>query len=477
MQTAFQDSPFKTSNKVSIMMIVVDLQNNRRINMKKIKTISIALALSISITTLFTGCSSKSDEKSESNLNNSVSSSTEEEKTSEPVTLSVILTKDWQNSGTEYIFDAYQKKTGNKLDIQVVPGGTAFNDAMNTKAAVNELPDLVFYYATTGQLETFQASTRLVDLSNESFISKISPAVTSGTEWCKIDGKFYTIPFGSMNAAGVIYNKKVFADHGLSIPTTYEAFLEVCETLKSKDIVPVHDALKDGWPSLLFQFCGVVNEISKKGGIEAINTGKFDFTKDEGIRNVVTRHRELMEKGYFNKDIATSTYDQQVSAVAQGQAAMMIQADWAIPVLADKYPDQLADIGAFMLPWDDDSILPVNVGQSVGIAANSKNIEAAKGFLEFFTSDEGLNGYYDALKGIPCYSGVEANLNPGVDDFYSYFDSGKTWPFPEAQVTGGIATNYDSAAAIIGSKSIDKVLEDAQVAYIKSGKDNALAGF
>ena len=445
--------------------------------MKKRKIISIVLAVLISVTTLFAGCSSKSNKQSESSSTQTASSTTEEVKGSEPVTLSVIFTKDWQNAGSEYIFDAYEKKTGNKLDIQVVPGGTSFNDAMNTKAAVNELPDLVFYYATTGQLETFQASTRLVDLSNEAFISKISPAVANGTEWCKVDGKFYTIPFGSMNAAGVIYNKKVFADNGLSIPTTYEEFLAVCETLKSKNIVPIQDALKDGWPSLLFQFCGVVNEVSKKGGIEAINTGKFDFTKDEGMRNIVTRHRELMEKGYFNKDIASCTYDQQVAAVAQGKAAMMIQADWAIPVLADKYPDELANIGAFMLPWDSDSKLPVNVGQSVGISANSKNIEAAMGFLEFLTSDEGLNGYYGALKGIPCYTGVTADLNPGVSDFYTYFDSGKTWPFPEAQVTGGISSGYDLASAILGSKTIDKVLEDAQAAYIKSGKDNAIPGF
>lgn len=66
------------------------------------------------------------------------------------------------------------------------------------------------------------------------------------------EGSLYAYPL-DCSGEGVFYNKKVFEDNGLKVPETYEDFLTVCDTLKSKGITPVAlGARITGPPIMLF---------------------------------------------------------------------------------------------------------------------------------------------------------------------------------------------------------------------------------
>lgn len=448
-----------------------------------------AVLLTLLMAFVFTACGNNNNNASQSNDSqtndsssnqasdaSSNSASTEAPK-NESVTLSVILSSDWYDDPIKWVFDEYQKKSGNKLDVQVTPGGQPYNDAVTTKAAVNELPDIVFTYSTASFLRTLRASESLVDLSNEDFIGKLQPVITGKDGvWLKSDNKFYEIPVGGFNSAGVIYNKEIFAANGLSIPTTYEEFLAVCEKLKQAGITPIYTGLKDGWPPLLYNFIGFANEFTKKGSITEINAGTFDFAKSEGAKRLLERQGELMAKGYFNKDAASATNAQEISEFGQGKAAMVVQVDNLITSVLAKYPESSKFVGMFRLPWDEDPVVPVDL--SIGMAvAKGKHEGAELDFLKFFTSDEILNGYYSRLKSVPPYKGVTAELNPGIADMAKYFDENKTVPFYSNMLTPGIGVGFDLAGAILGAKPIDKILQETQANYIKSGKDNKIPGF
>ena len=43
------------------------------------------------------------------------------------------------------------------------------------------------------------------------------------------------------------YNKKMFADNSLEVPTTYEDFKTVCETFIANGIQPIGSSVKDTW--------------------------------------------------------------------------------------------------------------------------------------------------------------------------------------------------------------------------------------
>lgn len=46
--------------------------------------------------------------------------------------------------------------------------------------------------------------------------------------------------FGDVTVFGMVYNKQIFADNNLEIPTTWDELMEECETLKEKGIIPVY---------------------------------------------------------------------------------------------------------------------------------------------------------------------------------------------------------------------------------------------
>lgn len=394
----------------------------------------------------------------------------------ESVTLSVIINKDWYDDSIKWVMDEYQAKSGNKLDIQITPGGQAFNDALTTKAAVNELPDILFLYSSEASLKQMKADQLLVDLTNEPYIGKISKSIMDSGVWLKADGKVYEVPVGGFNTVGVIYNKQLFEQNGIQVPTTYEEFLAVCEKLKNASVTPIFEGLKDSWPPLLYNFIGFANEFTKKGAIQQMNDGTFDFTKSAEAQKLLTRQHELFEKGYMNKDAASATYDMEIAAFGQGKAAMVTQFDSFIPAVLQKFPDAANFIGMFRLPWDDDSVVPVDLARGIAIA-KGKHEEAAKDFLTFLTSDEVLNGYYSKLKSLPPFNGVDAALDPGTAEMVQYVEAGNTVPFYSNLVTPGINIGFDLPGVILGIKSVDKALQEAQLQYIKSGKDNHIPGF
>ncbi|HEY0828153.1 MAG TPA: extracellular solute-binding protein, partial [Bacilli bacterium] len=283
----------------------------------------------------------------------------------------------------------------------------------------------------------------------------------------------------AVNVAGVIYNKQIFADNNLQIPTTWDEFLAVCEQLKTAGATPIYEALKDGWPTLLYHYSLIANLVQKDKPelIDLINSGKMDFTTNAEFRKSLELLKEVVDKGYYNKDAASANYDAQLAALATGKTAMIIQADWAIPTLLEKFPEFKSNIGMFPLPLSGDPVIAFSDPWGLYLTKNSKNLEASKGFFEYFTSDENLNAYYGQLKGMPSYTGIQTELNPGTSDLAGMMASGKAKPFYPGVLTPGINISVDLGAVGLKSKTIETILDETQKSYLKSGKDAKIAGF
>ena len=54
------------------------------------------------------------------------------------------------------------------------------------------------------------------------------------------------IPY-SLMAAAVLYNRQIFAEHGLTVPTTWDELIAVCETLAAAGVTPLYSTFKDPW--------------------------------------------------------------------------------------------------------------------------------------------------------------------------------------------------------------------------------------
>ena len=81
-----------------------------------------------------------------------------------------------------------------------------------------------------------------LDLTGQPFLTSFNQSVLDGT---KYKGKNYTVPTGLSYYTGMFYNKKIFSDNGITVPTTWQELMAACDKLKAKGIVPVGIAGKD----------------------------------------------------------------------------------------------------------------------------------------------------------------------------------------------------------------------------------------
>lgn len=73
---------------------------------------------------------------------------------------------------------------------------------------------------------------RLLDLSGMEFSSKYNISMLNETA---VDGKLYYLP-GPAQVRGILYNKTLFKENGWEIPTSFEEFLKLCNTIEKTGI-------------------------------------------------------------------------------------------------------------------------------------------------------------------------------------------------------------------------------------------------
>ncbi|NOU79457.1 extracellular solute-binding protein [Paenibacillus sp. LMG 31459] len=422
-------------------------------------------------TMLLSACGSGNNNSSA----NQTGTSGAEEQASKPVTLKVLVASDWlKEKKWQQVFDDYEAKTGNKLDIQSAPVNS-YQDLVNTRLATADAPDLLFYWSQAGRIKQLTPEKNLLDLSNEEYVSRINPAVSK--YFLKSEGKLYGIPVTGLSVSGVIYNKKVFNDLGIQIPQTYEEFLAACDKIKAAGITPVYEAGKEGWPLQIYTFSAMANVINSQPDLmDKINANQTSFGEVPEYVDALQKQADLKEKGYLNKDLFSGTYDMSLEQVATGKSAMIFEADWAIEPLITKFPD--AEIGMFPLPWGGNNIAGIADPNGLYVLKKSKNLEAAKGFLDFFASEEELSTYFSSVKSIPTWTGVNVELNPGTSDMNSYVEEGKAAPFFNSLAAVDIG-DYQSLLQQMygGQMSAKDVAEALQSNFNKGAKAAGLTGF
>ncbi|WP_154674252.1 ABC transporter substrate-binding protein [Nakamurella lactea] len=107
------------------------------------------------------------------------------------------------------------------------------------------------------------------------------------------DGKQYCVPL-LVAYWGMYYNKKIFADNNLQVPTTWADFVKVADTLVAKGIVPLHQM------NIIFEFVWFQALLvgSNPEAYVGLGTGKTKYT-DPAVVDAVKAWYEMANKKYF----------------------------------------------------------------------------------------------------------------------------------------------------------------------------------
>lgn len=243
-------------------------------------------------------------------------------------------------------------------------------------------PDLMYArsYATGQELFNagfFADCTDIPGLMDNFTASNLAP-------WQMPDGKMFAVPFAAVSHA-VYYNKDIFAVQGLSVPATWDEFIEVCQTLKDNGITPLANGVADEWDILECFFLGMLpNYVG--GADQRVLYEKGD--KKLNDENFVNAYTDIAEVAPFLPDgFEAVTYnDSQVLFNTQA-AAMFMDGSWTLGV----YADADFDWGVFAIPARSAADTAVTFHPDMAITMNTKTAhpEEAKAFLAWLCTKEG----------------------------------------------------------------------------------------
>lgn len=393
--------------------------------MKKVLSMLLVCTMVIS---MLMGCSNKenvsdtSAETSAASDTGSDADSQEETKNEEKVVLDCLH---WKPEAT----DAFNKlaEEFNKLHPNITvefSGVDSYKQTLMGRLAANDAPDLI---ATPSGNYGFDVAKGgyMLDLSDSEYLSRLKDELVESQRY---DGKIYSIPI-DVAAHGVIYNREIFEKLNLSIPTTWDEFLQVCETIKQNNIVPLVIAGKDDWTLgiLGLTLAAPVYGEDPEFDMNVIN-GKKSYT-DPVWQNVMNQYKTLIDN-YANEDYASLDYGLGNQMIANGEAAMVIQGIWDVSAIQQYNPD--IDLGIFPLMNSenpDNNCLIWGPDLTIGVSADSPNQEEALMFLDFLTSKEAAQIWTDNAKTFSAVKDSDMEFNQIAKDINGFLNTGiKTYP-------------------------------------------------
>jgi raffinose/stachyose/melibiose transport system substrate-binding protein len=404
---------------------------------------------------------------------------TEDTAKAEPVTLTFLH---WDDETSRAYMNAVAEKymalhPNVTISLETMPGGTDGDNIVKTRLATGEMTDL-FYYNSGALLQALNPSESLVDISNEPFMANV---VESFIPTVSQNGQAYGVPLGPAMGGGILYNKKVYANLGLSVPKTWAEFVENNEKIKAAGIAPVVATFGDTWTSQLFVLADYYNVEQAHSNFAADYTAnKAKYASTPEAMNGFAYLQEGFEKGWYQQDFATTKLDQGLKLLADGEAAHYPMLTFALGNIATNSPEAANDIGFFGIPGTDASKAGATIWMPNGvyISKASKNIDAAKDFLAFLTTAEAADVMMAAVPPTGPYliKGISLpdNVLPGVKDIAVYIDSGNTAPALEflspikgpalEQICVAVGTGQTDAAAAAADYDEDVKKQAEQLA-------------
>ncbi|BBI35733.1 ABC transporter substrate-binding protein [Cohnella abietis] len=430
------------------------------------KNVTMLMVMMLIVLTALAGCGSKTSSTENDPKQEAASTTTATDK-EEPVTLKFLHFVPYSKAALDKFHEKYPYITIQFEQVDTVNYATVLKSRLAAKADV----DIIGLHATQEELGWAAQNNSLIDLSGAPYLDNIMPAaVQAGT----VDGKVYAFAQGTY-AIGVWYNKGIFEQAKVEIPTNWTDFLAAAEKIKQTGVAPLVISGKDTWTTSYYTMPQWIElETEQSALITKLKTGEAKWTDPE-FTNAYKQVEELVNKGYFlnGKGAVGITYDQAVLALQQGKAAMWIMGSWAI----DKFEADFKDInvGVFPYPTNDASkqtVVPQVSDALLSGIAWSKHQDAVKKFIEFSASVESGSLQASEQKIVSTVKGAAADFHPLAKEWLPLFDIAKPEATPILSTAVVIEAGSQIQKLLLGGKAVDVVatLQTAQEKENKSAK-------
>ena len=278
------------------------------------------------------------------------------------------------------------------------------DQVLQSRLAANDVPDVLTHWPN--KADYVQASTDgfYLDITGDSVADGALPGVIDSI---KIDGgRNFAVPV-SVNTQGIFYNKDLFAENNLSIPTTFDELIALCDKISAMGGQPF--VFPDGTDWTLEQQLRMSLVLDMDGYklMDDIQAGRIKTQDAPGLKKIAEKYLKL--RAYAQPDTLGTSYEQACFEFATGKSFMFWQGIWAIPAIQKANPG--ISFSMFALPsytvMDTRVEYGVDLALVIGNTGDAEKMEAAKKFVAFIASQE-TGQYYADVDGSPsALKGVE----------------------------------------------------------------------
>ena len=196
-------------------------------------------------------------------------------------------------------------------------------------------------------------------------------------------GELYGLP-KSYESVVVWYNKDMFADKGWSIPTDLNSFQELNKDIQAEGIIPIGFGASDYRAANEWALTLMFNAYLGADVMKEVLQGDRPWN-DELVVEATNTWVDMWRNGDVNdRESHAITNDDAWNMFNNQATAMTIEGTWA----ANRVSSDLQDfeMGFFVMPSLREGVeenIPLALGGSTGVNANSKNKEEAIIFLDW----------------------------------------------------------------------------------------------
>ncbi|MDF6042087.1 extracellular solute-binding protein [Streptomyces sp. JH14] len=265
-----------------------------------------------------------------------------------------------------------------KVDVKYVnvPFGEAQNKFKNAAQSGSGAPDVI--RSEVAWTPEFADLGYLAPLDGTPALQKADDFLKQAAASTKYNGKTYAVP-QVIDSMGIFYNKKIFKEAGVEVPTTVAELKTVSKKIKDKTgKTGLYLRGDDAYWFLSFLY-------GEGGDLVDASTKSVTVDSPEGVKAMKVV-KDLVDSGAAKTD-ATDGWENMQSSFKDGKVAMMINGPWAVAdTYAGKEFQDKANLGVAPVPAGSTAQGAPQGGHNLAVYAGSKNLDASYAFVDYMTS-------------------------------------------------------------------------------------------
>ncbi|MDO4650056.1 MAG: ABC transporter substrate-binding protein [Eubacteriales bacterium] len=263
-------------------------------------------------------------------------------------------------------------------------------DACKVAASSDTLPSMWFNWG--GSLGQFYVDNgKTYDLTEYAEANGWNEKFSAGAlNLCTLGGQLSGYPT-SYNVLGVYYNKTIFEECGIEVPTTFEEFEDALAKIKEAGYTPMETGGLNGWHlmrwvELLFEHYAGPELHDKMNSFE-------ESWDNEAVVKAFTKYKEWVDAGYFPDGFLTADPNDTIMNMGAGTSAMDLQGQWNDAGILENELD-LSNFGTFPFPATEQNRMSA-FSEMTQFNANlsEEELEACMKFMDIYFSDEFISEY------------------------------------------------------------------------------------